>query len=265
MQFRKPAKARKPRNQKKERASGAQAKASSTKKTPLAASPLAIAHNAAAASKSAPQLFNYEGTDSESEGEISEDEPQEEGSAPSAHQPVSASKGFRLQTDDDESDDDDDGDDDDDTDGNDIPSWNISNVQSADKKRDGDEDGAWGAAREEALAAKAREEDKKKRAEKLKAEAEQQKSQRLAEAVAHGEEIKAQRQAEEEEEARLREEQEREAEEERKKARENARKQVQSVEQTVDLDDQRDLMKQLEQNYMDTEMGGASPSSDFGF
>jgi len=87
----------------------------------------------------------------------------------------------------------------------------------------------------------------------------------LAQAVAHGEEIKAQRQAEEEEEARLQEEIERKAEEERKKAREDARKQVQSVEQTVDFDAERDLMKQLEQSYMDKEMGGASPSSDFGF
>jgi hypothetical protein len=173
-----------------------------------------------------------------------------------------ASKGFRLGMDDDDADDDSD---DDDASEDDIPSWNISNMGSTADKKDGDEDGAWGAAREEALVAKAREEDKKKREEKLKAEAEQQKTQRLAEAVAHGEEIKAQRLAEEEEEARLREEKEKEAEEERLKARENARKQVQSVEQTVDLDDQRDLMKQLEQNYMDTEMGGASPSSDFGF
>lgn len=83
--------------------------------------------------------------------------------------------------------------------------------------------------------------------------------------MAHGEEIKAQRQAEEEEEARQQEENERKAEEERKKAREDARKQVQSVEQTVDFDEDRLLMKQLEQNYVENEMGGASPSSDFGF
>jgi hypothetical protein len=33
----------------------------------------------------------------------------------------------------------------------------------------------------------------------------------------------------------------------------------------VDFDAERDLMKQLEQSYMEKEMGGASPSSDFGF
>jgi hypothetical protein len=36
------------------------------------------------------------------------------------------------------------------------------------------------------------------------------------------------------------------------------------VEQTVDLDAQRDIMKQYEQSFVDKE-GGASPSSDFGF
>ena len=72
-------------------------------------------------------------------------------------------------------------------------------------------------------------------------------------------------QAEEEEEARLQEENERKAEEERRKARENSRKAVQSVEQTVDFDAERNLMEELEQSYMDKEMGGGSPASDFGF
>lgn len=141
-----------------------------------------------------------------------------------------------------------------------FPSW-----RKKQRKKDGDVDDAWGAAREKAVAAKAREEDKKKREEKLKADAEQQKLQNLAEAVAHGEEIKAQRQAEEEEEARQQEENERKAEEDRKKAIEDAKRQVQSVEQTVDFDAERDLMKQLEQNYLEKDIGGASPSSDFGF
>jgi hypothetical protein len=99
----------------------------------------------------------------------------------------------------------------------------------------------------------------------MKAEAEQLKNQRLADAVAYGEEIKAQRQAEEEEEARQKELQEKEAEEQRRKAREEARALAQSVEQTVDLESQRDIMKQYEQSFMDKDMGGASPSSDFGF
>jgi hypothetical protein len=166
---------------------------------------------------------------------------------------------------DDEDDDDDEDKDDADSEHGGATSWNISKLEEEAEKKDGDVDDAWGAAREKAIAAKAREEDKKKREEKLTADAEQQKLQNLAQAVAHGEEIKAQRQAEEEEEARQQEENERKAEEERKKAREDAKKQVQSVEQTVDFDAERDLMKQLEQNYLEKEMGGASPSSDFGF
>ena len=70
----------------------------------------------------------------------------------------------------------------------------------------------------------------------------------------------------EEMEARLREQQEKEAETARTAVRDAARAQVQSVEQTVDLDAQLDIMKQNEQSFLDKENGGgASPSSDFGF
>jgi len=70
----------------------------------------------------------------------------------------------------------------------------------------------------------------------------------------------------EEMEARLREQQEKEAETARTAVRDAARAQVQSVEQTVDLDAQLDIMKQYEQSFLDKENGGgASPSSDFGF
>ena len=96
----------------------------------------------------------------------------------------------------------------------------------------------------------------------MKAEAEQLKNQRMADAV---EDLKAKQQAKEQEEAekaRLREEKEKEA---IRAAREAAKAQANAVEQTVDLDAQRDIMKQFEQNFMDKEMGGASPSSDFGF
>jgi hypothetical protein len=99
----------------------------------------------------------------------------------------------------------------------------------------------------------------------MKAEAEEMKKQRMAEAAARGEEIRAQRMEEEEKEALLQEEKEKEAEDQRKAAREAARAQVQSVEQTVDLDAQRDIMKQYEQSFLDKELGSASPSSDFGF
>jgi hypothetical protein len=142
--------------------------------------------------------------------------------------------------------------------------WNLSKpvAQSAE---DGDEDDAWGAAREEAAAAKAREADRKAREEKIKAEAEIAKTQRLADAVALGEEMKAQRLEDEANEVLEREQQEKEAEKVRKAARDAARAQVQSVEQTVDLDAQRDIMKQYEQSFLDKDIGSASPSSDFGF
>mmetsp|Transcript_23022 Transcript_23022/g.54394 ORF Transcript_23022/g.54394 Transcript_23022/m.54394 type:complete len:1379 (+) Transcript_23022:433-4569(+) len=206
---------------------------------------------------------NDEESDSESEGEI--DEEPASGAGDNSAGAHDGSKDFQLAGlgDDDEEDDEDK--DDADSEHGGATSWNISKLEEETEKKDGDVDDAWGAAREKAVAAKAREEDKKKREEKLKADAEQQKLQNLAQAVAHGEEIKAQRQAEEEEEARQQEENERKAEEERRKAREDARRQVQSVEQTVDFDAERDLMKQLEQNYLEKEMGGASPSSDFGF
>lgn len=96
-------------------------------------------------------------------------------------------------------------------------------------------------------------------------EAENAKKQRLEDAAARGEEIKALRAEEEAKEAELREQQEKEAEEARKAAREAARAQVQSVEQTVDLDAQRDIMKQYEQSFSGGDYGSASPSSDFGF
>jgi len=93
----------------------------------------------------------------------------------------------------------------------------------------------------------------------------QQKNQRLVDAAARGDEIRAQRIEDEANEARLREQQEKDAEDARKAARDAARAQVQAVEQTVDLDAQRDIMKQYEQNFLDKESGSASPSSDFGF
>ena len=99
----------------------------------------------------------------------------------------------------------------------------------------------------------------------MKAEAEMQKNQRMADAAARGEEIKAQRMEEEEKEARLREQQEKEAEEKRNEVRAATRAKTQSVEQEVDLDEQRDIMRQYEQSFLDKELGSASPSSDFGF
>jgi len=238
-------------------------KASVAAKQPSPASALDVAEKPK--SDSFFSFGNEEDSDSESEGEI--DEEPGSGADDASAGTQDGSKDFQLAGLGDDDDDDDDDEDNDDADSEDegATSWNISKLEEETEKKDGDVDDAWGAAREKAVAAKAREVDKKKREEKLKADAEQQKLENLAQAVAHGEEIKAQRQAEEEEEARQQEENEKKAEEERKKARDDARKQVQSVEQTVDFDAERDLMKQLEQNYLEKEMGGASPSSDFGF
>jgi hypothetical protein len=147
-------------------------------------------------------------------------------------------------------------------------SWSMSKPVSSPAKDDANvNEEAWGAAREEAAARKAREAERKALEEKIHADAEMAKNQRLADAAARGEEIRAQRMEEEANEAKLQEQKEKEAEEARKAARDAARAQVQSVEQTVDLDAQRDMMKQYEQSFLDKELGsgGASPSSDFGF
>jgi hypothetical protein len=154
--------------------------------------------------------------------------------------------------------------DDDETGGGEIAAnWNISKPDAEAEKID-DKDDDWGAAaREQAAAVKARDADRKAREEKKKAEAEQASKLRLAEAASRGEEIKAQRAEEEAKEATMREQQEKDAEDARQAAKDEARAQLQSVEQTVDLDGQRILMKQYD--FVDKDLGGASPSSDFGF
>jgi hypothetical protein len=140
--------------------------------------------------------------------------------------------------------------------------WNLSKPDTETEKSDDRDD--WGAAaREQAAAQKARDADRKAREARKKAEAELASKMRLAEAASRGEEIKAQRAEEEAKEATMREQQEREAEEARQAAKNEARAHLQSVEQTVDLDAQRDIMKQYD--FVDKDLGGASPSSDFGF
>jgi len=265
----------KPKRQKKQAAKKAKAPPASqaNKKASQARKPPALAKQPSPASAPAPaekpksdsffSFGNEEDSDSESDGEIDEEPGSGAGDASTGAQ--DGSKDFQLGGLGYDDDDDDDDKDETDSDHGGATNWNISKLEEETEKKDGDVDDDWGAAREKAVAAKAREEDKKKREEKLKAEAEEQKRQNLAQAVAHGEEIRAQRQAEEEEEARQQEENERKAEEDRKKARDDARRQVQSLEQTVNFDEDRDLVRQLEQNYLEKEMGGASPSSDFGF
>ena len=147
--------------------------------------------------------------------------------------------------------------------------WSMHKVSNADSiNHDGDDDtGAWRAAREEAAAAKEREAKRKAREEKIRTDAEHERKQRLADAAARGEEILAQRKEEEENTALLHVKKEKENEEKKEMAREAARQELLSVKQTVDLESQRDIMKQYENYGMDGELGdGSSPASaDYGF
>jgi len=134
----------------------------------------------------------------------------------------------------------------------------------AENESDKDDDGLWGEARKQAEVSKAREKDRAKREEKIRADAEMASKKRMEEAAALGEQARAKREEEEAEAARLLEEKEREAEEAKTAAREKALQEVNDVQNTVDLDAQRELMRQYEQEY-DNYSGGASPASDFGF
>ena len=100
----------------------------------------------------------------------------------------------------------------------------------------------------------------------MRAEAETAARKRMEEAAARGEEVRAKREEEEAAEAKRLEEQEREAQEAKRLAREEALKELDGVKKEIDLgDEQRDLMKQYEQEFNDNYSAGASPSSDFGF
>ena len=93
---------------------------------------------------------------------------------------------------------------------------------------------------------------------------------RMEEAAALGEQAKARakRKEEEAEASRLLEEKEREAEEAkhaaRKKAHQDQEVNDNEVQNTVDLDAQRELVKRLEKEF-DINSSFASPASDFGF
>ena len=91
---------------------------------------------------------------------------------------------------------------------------------------------------------------------------------RMEEAAALGEQAKARakRKEEEAEASRLLEEKEREAEEAKHAARKKAHQEVNDneVQNTVDLDAQRELVKRLEKEF-DINSSFASPASDFGF
>ncbi|KAL7489516.1 hypothetical protein ACHAW6_015193 [Cyclotella cf. meneghiniana] len=142
----------------------------------------------------------------------------------------------------------------------------IANPEDEDgEDSENDEDDLWGAAKKEAEASKALEADRAKREEKMIAEANMAMQKRMEEAQALGEEVRAKREEEAAIEARRLEEQEREAEIARNAAREKALQEVNEVKNTIDLDAQRELMRQYEQEFNDNYSAGASPSSDFGF
>jgi len=207
--------------------------------------------------------FGADDSDSDSDADADTDEPKKESNEQSKSAP--AADPFADVDDDDDADDDDE-----DLQVNDIASnWVATTTKRADNEADDssndDDDDLWGAAKKEAEASKAREADRAKREEKMRAEAEAAAQQRMAEAAALGEQVRAKREAEEAAEARLREEQEKEAEEARKAAREKALQEVNDVKNTIDLDAQRDLMMKYEQEFNDNYSAGASPSSDFGF
>eukprot|EP00804_Cyclotella_cryptica_P016090 CCRYP_004216-RC/>CCRYP_004216-RC protein AED:0.23 eAED:0.23 QI:0/0.33/0.25/1/0.33/0.25/4/186/1344 len=145
------------------------------------------------------------------------------------------------------------------------PSQAANPEDEGEEDSDNDEDDLWGAAKKEAEASKALEADRAKREEKMIAEANMAMQKRMEEAQALGEEVRAKREEEAAIEARRLEEQEREAEIARNAAREKALQEVNEVKNTIDLDAQRELMRQYEQEFNDNYSAGASPSSDFGF
>ena len=132
---------------------------------------------------------------------------------------------------------------------------------------DADKDDLWNAAQAQTEAEKDREAERLQREEKVKAEAELAAQKRMDEAAALGEDIKRKRQEEEVAAAALAEEEERRAEEVKAEARARAKEEVAAVTAEVDLDEQRNLMSKLEQEFNDNYSAGASPASDadFGF
>jgi len=149
-----------------------------------------------------------------------------------------------------------------------MSSWNLSNLAVAnenDDESDSDnEKDLWTSARKEAAASNVRESDRKNREERQRIEAERVKQQRLEEAAAHGARKREQMRAKEQEEEKERQKLHEKREEERRAARELIRKETASVKQDVNMEEQRDVMRQIEQGLMDVD-DGASPSSDFGF
>jgi len=129
-----------------------------------------------------------------------------------------------------------------------------------------DEDDAWMAARDALAAQKAQDKERRDLEEKIRSEAEAAKGKHIAEATAMGKKKLIERREREAEEAQLRLLKEKEDKDRAQKAREQAFQTLQAIQPTVDLDAQRDVMKEYEQSFYDKDLGGGeSPSSDFGF
>lgn len=147
--------------------------------------------------------------------------------------------------------------------------WNITKAVSKEEteKEEGavDEDDDWGDALKTAENLAKKNADREAREKKQKEDAEKATQQRLADAAAKSEELKQKQKEEEEAEAKKKAEKEEEERKAIEAERAKIRAQDQNVEQTVDFEAQRDIMKQYEQSFLDKELGSASPSSDFGF
>jgi hypothetical protein len=208
-------------------------------------------------------------------------EPEEEEKPASSGKRLPGGKSFfALGDDDDDSDDDKDDEDDEDLQTDFASAFAKPSQDDADEEKkesaaggddagsdndDDEENDLWDAARKEAEVSKAQAEDRAKREEKLKRQAELDAQKRMAEAQELGEQAKIKREEEERKRQAELEEEERKAEEEREKARQAAFDEVNNVQNTVDLDETRNLMEQYEREFNDNYSAGASPSSDFGF
>eukprot|EP00591_Stephanopyxis_turris_P018395 CAMPEP_0195540294 /NCGR_PEP_ID=MMETSP0794_2-20130614/50499_1 /TAXON_ID=515487 /ORGANISM="Stephanopyxis turris, Strain CCMP 815" /LENGTH=1491 /DNA_ID=CAMNT_0040674361 /DNA_START=638 /DNA_END=5113 /DNA_ORIENTATION=- len=156
---------------------------------------------------------------------------------------------------------------DDDEEDMDNKDWDFGDDKEDDGKEDNEDDDKdlWGAARIEAEASKEREKEKKAREDKALQEAELERQRRQADAEATADMIREEKKKKEEEERLAAEEKEMEEERVKEEARERMRKERAETKQEVDLDEQRRMMARYENDFMEHDVGGASPSSDFGF
>jgi len=155
--------------------------------------------------------------------------------------------------------------------------WNVPTpvggkalTNNADDDNDTDEDDEedeWGSAREDAKRASALAAEKKKREATLLADAEMQRKKNLEKATEKANEIREKKKEQEAKELQLKKAKEKKEEDERKAARIAHEIDLANMEQTVDMDRDRDIMKQFENgnSNFDDLGGGASPASDFGF